>query len=592
MNRPRFARTPRSLRPVIAIAAALAAAAPLCAQQQIDAKVDLAWNRYYELDEVGEILERLAAAHPELATLESIGESHEGRPMWLFTINNPRTGPDTAKPGVYIDGSIHANEIQATETVLYSIWYLLEAYDEVESIRELVDRTAWYFVPVVNPDGRASWFEEPHTSSSSRTGVAPVDDDRDGRVDEDGPDDLDGDGFIERMWRKDPFGTHRRDPRDPRRFEPVPSAPKADGTREYGEWSWAGQEGIDNDGDGRVNEDARGVYDMNRNWPSGWHPDHVQRGAGPYPLCWPETRCVAEFILTKPNIAAGQAYHNTGGMILRGPGADFRTDAYPRADLRVYDEIAKAGAEMLPFYRPLVIHSDLYTVHGGFVNWIAEGLGVVSFTNELWTDRRILQTGDTPDADARQRWQDRVLFGRTWSDWQEIEHPEYGTVLVGGGTKFSSRIPPPFMLEEECHRNFAFTAFHAGETPLVRFETIEVEPLGGDLWQIDVAVANDRLIPTRTARAAQNRIGVPDRLSVAVPGGTVLAAGPMRNGLDTTFDAVQHRPDRLLIESGIPGHGSRWFRFIVNAPAGTIAKIRFAAEKATDLEGEATLGDL
>lgn len=579
----------RPLPAASALATMLVIASPTLAQQQIDAEVDLAWNRYYELDEVGEILERLAAAHPELATLESIGESHEGRPMWVFTINNPQTGPDTSKPGIYVDGSIHANEIQSTETVLYSIWYLLEAYDEVESIRDLVDRTAWYFVPVVNPDGRVSWFEEPHTPHSSRTGVAPIDDDRDGRVDEDGPDDLDGDGFIERMWRKDPFGTHRRDPRDPRRFERVPTEPKADGTREYGDWSWAGQEGIDNDGDGRVNEDARGVYDMNRNWPSGWHPDHVQRGAGPYPLCWPETRAVAEFILSKPNIAAGQAYHNTGGMILRGPGASFREDAYPRADLRVYDEIAKAGAEMLPFYRPLVIHSDLYTVHGGFVNWIAEGLGIVSFTNELWTDRRILQTGDNPDADARQRWQDRVLFGRTWSDWREIEHPEYGTVLVGGGTKYSSRIPPPFMLEEECHRNFAFTAFHAGEMPLLRFEAIEVEPLGDGLWQIDVAVANDRLIPTRTARAAEHRIGVPDRLSVEVPGGSVVAAGSMRNGLSTTFDAVEHRPERLLIESGIPGHGSRWFRFIVEAPEGVVAEIRFDSEKAQDLEAEATL---
>ena len=59
------------------------------------------------------------------------------------------------------------------------------------------------------------------------------------------------------------------------------------------------------------------------------------------------------------------------------------------------------------------------------------------------------------------------------------------------------------MLEEEAHRNFAFTAFHAAETPKLRVNDVVVADLGGGLWQVDVEIANDRLIPTRTARAAQ-----------------------------------------------------------------------------------------
>ena len=64
-----------------------------------------------------------------------------------------------------------------------------------------------------------------------------------------------------------------------------------------------GTEGIDNDGDGLVNEDPPGGYDMNRNWPADWQPDHIQPGAGDYPLCWPETRAVARFLLDHPNVA-------------------------------------------------------------------------------------------------------------------------------------------------------------------------------------------------------------------------------------------------------------------------------------------------
>jgi len=37
-----------------------------------------------------------------------------------------------------------------------------------------------------------------------------------------------------------------------------------------GDWILLGEEGIDNDGDGRINEDDPGGYDMNRAWPSSW----------------------------------------------------------------------------------------------------------------------------------------------------------------------------------------------------------------------------------------------------------------------------------------------------------------------------------
>jgi len=552
---------------------------------------DPAWNRYYDMPEVDEMLRHFAEARPDLAKLSRIGTSLEGRPIWLLTVTNFSTGEPELKPAMYVDGSIHANEVQATETVLYSIWYLLKHGDTTPALKELLDRAAFYFVPVVSPDNRASWFAGPATPNSHRTGRQPTDNDGDGLFDEDGPDDLDGDGSIGQMWRKDPFGTHRRNLRDPRLLEPVPTEPRPDGTREYGDWSRAGEEGIDDDGDGRINEDGDGGYDMNRNWPSGWLPNAVQGGAGPWPLFYPETRSIALFLIDRPNLAAGQAFHNAGGMILRGPGAPERESAYPGRDLAVYDAIAQAGIEMLPFYRYLVIHSGLYIVHGGLVNWLAEGLGVVSFTNELWTDQRILQGGQLT-SEARQRWTDRVLFGKTWSDWKEMEHPQFGTVLVGGPNKWSARSPPGFMLEEECHRNFAFVAHHAAQMPLLRWESVETKPMGGDLWELTIAVANDRLIPTRTQRAVDRAIGLPDRL--VIDGGsdaTVIASGVMNSRLDRTFAAQAHRPEVVIVDDGVPGHGSRVIRAIVKARKGATLGVRFESEKAIDLDRTIMLGD-
>jgi murein tripeptide amidase MpaA len=554
------------------------------------APVDIAWNRFYDELEVRQIVERMVAEYPTLLTLETIGTSSQGRPLQVVVMNNPATGPASDKPVMWIDGNVHGNEVQATETVLYSIDRLCRAHGSNPRLTALIDRVAFHFMPTMNPDSRAAWFSEVNSPNSSRTGQAPWDDDGDGLVDEDPPNDLDGDGSIGSMWRRDPNGTHRRSARDPRIMERVPREPRPDGTVERGEWSMVGQEGIDDDGDGRINEDGPGSYDMNRSWPSDWHPNHVQRGAGPIPLYWPETRAVANWLLAHPNVAGAQSYHNTGAMILRGPGAPYREGDYPDQDRAVYDAIATAGEEMLPFYRKLVIHSDLYTVHGGFVNWLAEGLGIIAFTNELWSDKRILQDGRTPDEAGRMRWIDRMLFGENFTEWTEVPHPDYGTVLVGGGTKWSSRIPPGFMLEEECHRNFAFTMHHADQMPLLRVAHSQARPLGPDLWEVTVEIANDRRIPTRTARAAQRRIGMPDLAALTGDGIEVVTAGPMADRLSPAFNAVEHRPGTLRVESGIPGLGERTFRFIVRAAPGRTATFRYSAEKARGITLDIPLG--
>ncbi len=353
------------------------------------AKVDLAFNRLYDYPELEAALKKLAAAHPDLLRLASLGKSVEGREMWCMTINNPKTGSDRAKPAMYVDGNVHGNEVQAAEACLYTIWYLTENYGRIDKITKLVDEKAFYIVPSINPDGRAYWFTGPNTTNSSRSGKSPRDDDRDGLFDEDGYDDLNGDGQITQMRKKDPNGRFKVSPEDPRLLAPIK-------TGEIGEYEPLGTEGIDNDGDGQINEDPPGGYDMNRNWPADWQPDHIQGGAGDFPVQWPEVQSIVSFILDHPNIAGVQSFHNAGGMILRGPGATTRQAAYPAGDDRIAEEIGATGARMIPFYRNMVIYRDLYSVHGGFVNWTYEHLGIFSFTNELWNTEQML--GATPTA--------------------------------------------------------------------------------------------------------------------------------------------------------------------------------------------------
>ncbi len=548
-----------------AASAALATSA-LPAQEPLPRKVELSFNRFYDFEQLTEALNDLVRAYPNLLTIRSIGKSTEGRDIWLVTINNPATGEDRDKPGMYIDGNVHGNEVQASEVCLYTIWYLTKSYGVVDKLTRLVDERAFYIVPSVNPDGRAYWFREPNTSSSARSGMKPTDDDYDGLYDEDGPDDLDGDGHITTMWKADPNGRWRRSPRDPRIFERV----AAD---ETGEYTMLGEEGIDNDGDGRINEDDPGGYDMNRNWPSGWQPNHVQYGAGEYPFSYPEPAAVGAFILDHPNIAAVQSYHNAGGMMLRGPGVESRESFYPREDLAVYDEIGQTGERMLPFYRYLVIWKDLYEVHGGFVNWTAEGLGVFSFTNELWNADQYFQgkEGDWQRRDARMRFGDLLEFEHHFVPYKPHQHPFYGEVLIGGWTKFASRVSPAFMLDELCHRNFAFTMYHADQMPKLSFSRVRVKPLAPATWEVTVEVTNERLIPTISGVAAQKRIGARDAVELTrTPGADpaeaprVVASGAVGGWFDAAMSPTEHQPHRIWADRGVPGRGQRLFRWIVS----------------------------
>jgi hypothetical protein len=217
--------------------------------------VPLTFDDYYTYGEVVEALKALHQAFPDLTRLDLVGKSDEGRAIYCMTVNNPKTGGELSKPGIYVDGNIHGNEIQAGEVALYMLNYLLTKYGSNDEVTKMVDRNCFYVIPIVNVDGRWHFFNDANDPSSNRGLRRPHDDDNDGLVDEDFPDDLDGDGNITTMRKKDPFGRFKADPEDPRLMIPVKPG-------ELGEWTMLGPEGLDNDGDGRVNEDSEGYVEL------------------------------------------------------------------------------------------------------------------------------------------------------------------------------------------------------------------------------------------------------------------------------------------------------------------------------------------
>ena len=94
-------------------------------------KVDVAWNRFYDHAGLSAIQRKLHEAFPKLTKLYSIGQSVEGRELWCLEVTANEVGDPKRKPGMWIDGNIHGNEVQGGEAVAYTAWYLCHQYGRV-----------------------------------------------------------------------------------------------------------------------------------------------------------------------------------------------------------------------------------------------------------------------------------------------------------------------------------------------------------------------------------------------------------------------------------------------------------------------------
>ena len=341
-----------------------------------------------------------------------------------------------------------------------------------------------------------------------------------------------------------------------------------------------GTEGIDNDDDGLINEDDLGGYDMNRNYGFNWQPHYVQYGAGPYPFSYPETKATRDFLLAHPNIMGGQNFHNTGGMILRGPGAK-NMGEYLMSDRRIYDYIGQKGEKIIPGYRYLIVYKDLYTVFGGSIDFLYNVLGAYTFSNELdmsptfsfpirgeeaeevEEDEEIQRMRNLAAELAEMTYHDLVLLGKHFADWKPYTHPLYGEVEIGGTKIYGSRVPPLFQLADTCHRNAAFCLFHADQLPRLEFEGVKVKKLEKDLFQVDVSMKNTRVTPTMSARAVQSKLHRPDRFKIEGQNIKLVAAGRLYDEYRGITSKVKTRDNSIWVESGVPSFGRVEYRFLI-----------------------------
>ena len=550
---------------------------------------DVQFDRYYRYDDLTRILNAFVSEYPHLVSVESIGTSYEGRDIWLVTVTNSETGVAEEKPALWADGNIHASEVSPSSACLYLINKLTTEYGQDDDVTRCLDTRAFYICPRVNPDG-AEWAlaDVPKIIRSS-TRPHPYDEDPIGGLIRE---DVDGDGRMLMMRIQDPNGQWKTAAEDARMMI------RRDPTETGGTYYRIMPEGTIEDYDGftifpqRIKEGL----DLNRNFPSQWRQENEQYGSGPYPTSEPEVHAIVDFIARHKNITGGITFHTWSGAILRPYGTQ-SDETFPAEDLWTFQKIGDKGTELTGYPNISVFHDFKYhpkqVITGVFDDWMYEHLGMFAWTVEIWSPQQ--QAGiedykfiewyrEHPIEDDLKmlKWSDKVLEGRGYVDWYEFEHPQLGTVELGGWDMlYSWRNPPPQFLEKEIAPFADWALWHLLISPRLEIYETAVTSLGGDNYRIQLVVHNTGWLPSYVSKKALEKKVVRGLVAeIEIPDGASLKSGKLREQLGqlegraytssaiTIWGVNAATSDRLKVE------------WVVYAPDGGTAQLTARHERA------------
>ena len=324
--------------------------------------------------------------------VETFARSRNGEPIEAYTVFSPGERDADDRPALLIVAGIepeHRIGIEVARALANRDW---------SDAAELLETRTLYIIPNVNPDGMV-WLDggAGPVVEMGRT-VASFDADRDGRLGEDPPDDLNGDGLITMMRVYDPPASYGLDLNlvaedDDARLSRSAKPEKG----EVGQFTII-TEGLDDDGDGLFNEDGPGGpgsgVNLNENFPT-LFPE-FKEGAGSRPVSEPETQAL---------IKAIQAHRNIVGVIVLGRGDNLlnkpATGKYDQTG-RIPKGLEKGDQayheHMTKLYKDAVSmdKASKPNLEGSFLSWAYADYGAWAFESAVWS-RPKAEKKDEPD---------------------------------------------------------------------------------------------------------------------------------------------------------------------------------------------------
>lgn len=531
-----------------------------------------------------------------LAQMTSLGSSHEGREIWMVEIADDRSGvPVDVRPGVLVVGNLSGDHLVGSHLALEAIRYLVgPGSGEAELGQHVV-----YVVPRLNPDGAEAIFSG--ARDGRRVNAFAYDDDNDGRTDEDGARDLNGDGVVTLMRVVDSDGAFMVDPDEPRLMRRADRAKGERGTHTLY------LEGSDADGDGYVGEDGVGGVDLDRNFQHEY--PYWEADAGLFMVSEPESRALMDFVIGRKNIAAVVTFGHSDNLVtpptpsgalaspvtvslndfadesfadifshgvyptpfqqgaprLRGaqPGADNDPESGRRPEVTVN------RADIEYFGRVAEAYDELTGVDGVALNRRAQGaffqyayyqFGVPSFSTPGWAAP---EPEDAGDGDARLLAAFEADGVDAFAPWRSFTHPDLGAVEIGGFRPYALTNPPADRLPDLGAAHGAFIARLSTMLPRVRIAGLDVEAHGGGVFTVSAEVVNEGYFPSALQHGVVSRSVDPVLVQIQVDADDIL-----------TGAAKSHRIQKL------DGSGARErVSWVIRGSAGSSVEVRVRSEK-------------
>jgi hypothetical protein len=473
----------------------------------------LAQAGYSDFAQLSARLARLTTQAGGLAQVRSLGKTATGKDIWLLTLGK---GDPKTKPALALVAGVEGTHLAGTEVAVQLAEKLL-ANASQDSVAKLLETKTLYIIPLVNPDAAGQYFAK---LKYERSGNArPTDDDRDGKLDEDGPEDLNGDGLITYVRVQDPTGTHKPHDKDPRVMV------KADPLKgERGQYLYFA-EGVDNDKDGKYNEDGEGGVALNKNFTFDY--PIFTPGAGEFPVSEPENRALLDFLYAAPNVYAVFTFGPANNLTEPIKFDRLKTSkriitGWLEKDAAVNDQVSKlygqAGLKDAP---------SLPGTKGDFFQTAYFHYGRLSFSTPAWWLPKDTAKVQLDNDEAKLlRWAANQKVANVFVDWAPIQHPDFPgqKAEVGGLAPFAKLNPPAELLGPAADKHLKFLTSFAQLMPGIALANLKTEAVSGGLTRITVDLHNPGLLPT-TAEIGE-RVQYVDRLKVELKlgqGQTVLA---------------------------------------------------------------------
>lgn len=263
----------------------------------------LNYKNYHKPDEINTLFAKLAKQYDQVTRVHDLAVSPGERDLIILEIGNEITSAGKKAPAVFVAGNMEGTVPISSEASLFLADLILSDQSNYENL-------TWYILPCGNPDAAMHFFERPLVMDQRND--LKHNDDMDELTDEDGYNDLNKDGLITRMRVKDPEGIWVPVGSDPRLMR------KADYSKgEKGIYKLY-DEGVDDDRDGKFNEDVPGGVNVGINFPHLFKPFTATGGLWPGSV--DESYQLMKFITDHPEIAATFTFGSTNFCLVPPKG--------------------------------------------------------------------------------------------------------------------------------------------------------------------------------------------------------------------------------------------------------------------------------